>query len=602
MKYRKDIQILRGVAVFIVVLFHLGLGGFQSGFLGVDVFFVISGYLMAVLYNPNKKLEFFKRRALRLLPAYFVVTILMILVSILVVTPNEYNQIFEQSIYADLFASNIGYWMKNSYFSKSEFNLLLHLWSLGVEIQFYLILPILVYFFLKHSSFLWLITISSMSACLVIVEVSPKTSFFMTPFRLWEFLIGYGVAKYFSNNGNIQSTIKKQIVGSVFFFIILAIPLFKVDGQTLSILAGHPALYALLITVSTGFVLAYGLLTHIEKSLIANFFETIGKYSYSIYLVHFPVIMLYLYHPFSGTNLQVDGSTDLVILFFIITGLSIASYHLIEVRLTNNRRIFVILFAMPIAIITTSTLGRDIQKLRYSDAEFKTFNAFRDRSTYRCGKMFRVLNPGSITCEIKRINTSKDGGVLLVGNSHADSIKSVFADVAESRGLKLYFLVPNNPLMSGSHISVNRVIIEAKQHNVRHIVLHYSLNAISASVIAALAKKAGENDIDVSFIMPVPVWGKHIPKSLWENLKDNKPLPIQTKKDYLDATNALRESLKGLKLENFMYYEVYGYFCNDECIVVSADGRPLYFDYGHLTLTGSSRLSELFNIVLFGYR
>jgi len=129
MRYRKDIQILRGIAVLLVVLYHLGIGGFNSGFLGVDVFFVISGFLMAVLYDQNKKMEFFKKRSLRLLPAYFVTIAATVVASILIVTPNEYNQVVEQSVYADLFASNIGYWMQNSYFSRSEFNPLLHLWS-----------------------------------------------------------------------------------------------------------------------------------------------------------------------------------------------------------------------------------------------------------------------------------------------------------------------------------------------------------------------------------------------------------------------------------------------------------------------------------------
>ncbi|MCI5158941.1 MAG: acyltransferase, partial [Candidatus Electrothrix sp. AUS1_2] len=273
------------------MLFHLGLGGFQNGFLGVDVFFVVSGYLMAVLYDPDKKKNFFSRRALRLLPAYFVVTLLVIIVSTFTVTPNESKQVLEQSVYASLFASNIGFLLQDSYFSKSQFSPLLHLWSLGVEIQFFLVIPILVYFFQKHSSFLWLIALSSLGACFVIVELSPNASFFMMPMRLWEFLIGYGAAKYFSVDGNIQTATKKQFIGSIFFFVILSIPIFKVDGQAFSILTGHPGIHALLITVSTGFVLACGLPKQLENSYIGSLLEVIGNYSYSIYLVHFPAIV-----------------------------------------------------------------------------------------------------------------------------------------------------------------------------------------------------------------------------------------------------------------------------------------------------------------------
>ena len=135
MIYRKDIQILRGISVMLVVLFHLGFTLFQSGFLGVDVFFVISGFLMAILYSHDNKKEFFARRAKRLLPTYFIITLLTVCSAIFMVTPNEYAQVFSQSIYASSFSSNIGFWLQNSYFSKAEFNPLLHLWSLGVTIK-----------------------------------------------------------------------------------------------------------------------------------------------------------------------------------------------------------------------------------------------------------------------------------------------------------------------------------------------------------------------------------------------------------------------------------------------------------------------------------
>jgi len=151
MTYRKDIQILRGFAVLIVLLYHFGVPGFKNGFLGVDIFFVISGYLMAALYTPNKKIDFFKRRILRLFPAYFIVIIITLLLSIFILDPHEYRQAVVQGNYASLFVSNIGFWSNASYFSKEYFNIFLHLWSLGVEVQFYLIIPI-VFFYVKKNT------------------------------------------------------------------------------------------------------------------------------------------------------------------------------------------------------------------------------------------------------------------------------------------------------------------------------------------------------------------------------------------------------------------------------------------------------------------
>ncbi|MEM6988200.1 MAG: acyltransferase, partial [Pseudomonadota bacterium] len=212
MNYRIDIQILRGVSVLLVVLFHFGFSAAQSGFLGVDVFFVISGFLMAVLYKQSDILGFFTRRAKRLLPPYFVVIAATLCASFLFVTRNESAQVVTQAWFGTFYLSNIGFWMQNSYFSKAEFNPLLHLWSLGVEIQFYLCIPILVWFFNKWKLLLPLFLALSLALCLVMLGISGKTSFFMMPLRTWEFLLGFGTALYLCKNGNTLSD-RRQLWG-----------------------------------------------------------------------------------------------------------------------------------------------------------------------------------------------------------------------------------------------------------------------------------------------------------------------------------------------------------------------------------------------------
>ena len=195
MEYRKDIQILRGVAVLLVVFFHLEIAGFSSGFLGVDVFFVISGYLMAKMYEPSEKMTFFVKRARRLLPAYFAVVLVTVILATFTITPNDYAQVTRQAGFATFLIPNIGFWLENSYFDKAAFVPLLHLWSLGVEIQFYLLVPVLFWIFQKWKAGYVLFLAGSAVLCFIIVGISPKTSFFWLPCRLWQFLIGFGIAR-----------------------------------------------------------------------------------------------------------------------------------------------------------------------------------------------------------------------------------------------------------------------------------------------------------------------------------------------------------------------------------------------------------------------
>lgn len=218
MNYREDIQILRGVSILLVVLYHLGIGIFKSGFLGVDIFFVISGFLMSILYKENNTINFYKRRALRILPAYFVTIIVTLIVvfilAINLITPDDYEQTIEQALYSSLFVPNIAFWLQNSYFDPNLFRPLLHLWSLGVEIQFYLIVPIIFFLVKRSKIFFWLLSIVSISLCFAVTEVSPRTSFFILPFRLWEFMVGYGAARYLTDNGNIKND-SYSLIGSV---------------------------------------------------------------------------------------------------------------------------------------------------------------------------------------------------------------------------------------------------------------------------------------------------------------------------------------------------------------------------------------------------
>ena len=156
MPFRRDLQILKGLSIVLVLCYHLKLPLFPSGYIGVDMFFVISGYLIAMAYNANSNkhtsIEFLIRRARRILPAYLVTLLLTLIVSIFLVNPVELAQLKRSSIYSLLMVPEIGFWMIGTYFVQEHFRPLLHFWYLGVQIQFYIFVPVFIALYRKSSN------------------------------------------------------------------------------------------------------------------------------------------------------------------------------------------------------------------------------------------------------------------------------------------------------------------------------------------------------------------------------------------------------------------------------------------------------------------
>jgi len=573
MNYRADIQILRGLAVLFVVCFHMNFEVARSGFLGVDIFFVVSGFLMAVLYDSREKKLFLMRRAQRLLPAYYAVILVTLVVSFLINTKNETDQVVAQALFGATHTSNIGFWLQNSYFSKSEFNPLLHLWSLSVEIQFYLLIPIFC-------------------LCLFVTGKSPKTSFFMMPLRVWEFLVGYGAAIFFTNHGSVRETAAKW-PGAAGAALLLLIPAINVDGQSLDIVNGHPGLAAIIVTLATGLVLVYGLPNTVVTSAVGRCFEKLGDYSYSIYLAHFPIIVLYLSAPFAGTVLDISTVQDFAVVFVLIVIASILLHKFVEIRI-KGAGVWKLSGICSLLILLFSLILPVMQKMMLSTEELNIYNAFQDRSTYRCGKLFRITNPDALSCELTGLRRDIQKRLMLVGNSHADSIKTAFSDVARASKMSLHFIVQNDPLMVGG-LPANSVLDVAVSKDIDSIVLHFAPSSVDPEAVISLASMAKRHDIGVIFIDPIPVWSENIPQMLHQILKGQRSSAlVKTRQEYYLENSDLYEWISGTTLNNFKRVPTVDYFCQPQCVYQTTDGIPLYFDSGHLTLTGSYILKDLF--------
>lgn len=577
-----------------VVLFHLKFDFFRNGYLGVDIFFVISGYLMALVYDQGSPTGFFRRRFKRLIPAYIALIGLVVLASSIRTVPVDFDQIKSQSLFALFGISNVGFWDANTYFASVGFNPLLNLWSLGVEIQYYLIVPLLLPLLRKSTLLLAIVFLVSIGAAFYVTSISPKTSFFWLPFRVWEFLLGAIAAWYFSG-GTAKA---RGAISSLFLVAALLLPLgFPLREDALDIVRGHPGLAALAVSALTALILSRKLHhSFSDETMLGSVFVTLGKYSYSIYLVHFPVIVLVNYVPFGGTRLGYENFVGLVSIVALTALLSGALYHGVETikdRDGFGRRFLLVSLFSFAAVIGGVTLNAS----RFDVGTHKIFAAGTDRDTYRCGKVYRLLNPGGHLCNLS--NNSSDNKVLLIGNSHADSIKYVFEEELQKYDIDTYFYVTNEPLM-GSLVTPELVLEDVRRRNIRAVVLHYFPGFYAdpsyVSNLTALVLGLSNAGVDLYLISPVPAYDHHVPKKLYESkLNGGDTFEGMTLDRYFARNENFFNVIEQPDLQTVEVLLSHTQLCPDDECLVTEKGKPLYFDQAHLTLTGAGLLRPLFN-------
>ena len=585
---RADIQILRAFAVIAVVAFHFKIPGFGNGFLGVDVFFVISGYLMAQMYKKGDAKAFYLRRAKRLFPAYFFTITVTMLLALLIAVSSDFGQVLEQSKAALLLIPNLYFWSQDSYFSTNHFNPLLHLWSIGVEFQFYLLVPF-VYWLRNRWISIRILGLSSLLACILILGISPKTSFFLTPFRFWEFITGFLVFRFNDDKRQVGNT-SKEIIALLLLLALIGITFFPTDGFSLSFVSGHPGIASIIVTIGTALFIRSNF--NFKPNFLNKSLYVIGNYSYSIYLVHFPILVFYFYKPFNGTVVENPTFQSLLIGFLLLAVSAWILHNYVEKR---YRSVSLGLKHIAILGITLSLLIPTINLFKfqsYSKIEKNISSAYFDRATYRCGKLFRVLNPTKSICR----TTSKAGNdsVLLLGNSHADSIKEIFASEAQRQRITSYFWVQNNPLM-GSNPNISEVVDTVKQNGIKAVFFHYSVGAVEEKILNRVIKEFDSAGVKFVILGPVPTWNHKVPERMWQYKEDLVNLDLNQSYDqFLDLNlRALTELTDAVSKFKVPYFDLAAKLCTTNCRYKSDDGHPFYWDEGHLTLTGAKVLGPV---------
>jgi peptidoglycan/LPS O-acetylase OafA/YrhL len=336
-KYRPEIDGLRAVAVLPVVFFHAGIGFFRGGFVGVDVFFVLSGYLITSLLvneleNDHFSLfEFYERRARRILPALFCVMLACLIPAWLLLPPHQLKDFSQSLVAVSGFGSNILFWLESGYFEPAaELKPLLHTWSLAVEEQYYLLFPIIVVVAWRPGRWFLMGLLAVMSlASIVLAQWSslhdPAANFYLLPTRAWELLAGALTALYRPPDRSADhdsSRLHRNDAWPVIGLGLVFASVFLFDERT-----PFPSLWGLFPVLGTVLVLIFARSdAGVGRWLASPVFLSIGLASYSLYLWHQPLLAFLRVH--SGQS-SLD-TTTIAGYLLLSAALAALSYRYVE--------------------------------------------------------------------------------------------------------------------------------------------------------------------------------------------------------------------------------------------------------------------------------
>lgn len=292
--FRHDINFMRAIAVALVVLYHFGVPQVRGGFIGVDVFFVISGYLMTgIIVGGIRKgsfslMSFYVARARRIVPALASVVAVVMACGWFLLNPGDYKRLGLSGAAALTFVSNMLFWRTTDYFNDNASELFLHTWSLSVEWQFYLAFPLLILGFRRITTsdpalrtMLWVVGAVSLALAVVAAPSFPSLAFYGLPTRAWEMIVGGLVCLYAGRRPGKRAS-------HVLFWVALASILYSATAFSSSM--AWPGAWALVPTIATATIL----LLHRDDPLMRMApLQAAGSLSYSIYLWHWPAMLLF---------------------------------------------------------------------------------------------------------------------------------------------------------------------------------------------------------------------------------------------------------------------------------------------------------------------
>lgn len=625
--YRSDIDGLRAVAVLSVIFFHINPLFLPGGFVGVDIFFVISGFLItSLVYQDliNQKFclkAFYLKRIRRIFPVLLLILVATSIISFFILTPEHLYAYAKTLLVQPLSLQNFVFLSEGEYFLKSDSKPLLHTWSLAVEEQFYLFWPVLLYFLIHLRPLFFLsilvsLLLASFSLNLVFSSSPEMIAFYLLPTRAWELAVGGLTAialLYFQKNKKIVSS--NGLMNLLpFIGVLLLLGSFIFLNSKMQF-PGYVALIPVLGTVCILF--SFPTWHSLVKQILASKWTVkIGLISYSLYLWHWPILAFL-------TQLEIDKTTWYMV-FVILTLcfiLSAASYRwlerpIIEKKLFQSNRsllTFVLSLVVLLMVFSVHILTSKGASYRYDGLTAAYLGAMFDSQKNRCGPVFRVLHPKTPVCELSATPSElkKSQKVLLWGNSHADMWSQALISLAEKN---------NDVLLLNARNCRATVSASECKATIPQSVFQYVLeNKISDVIFASswpglfqtnttdyeheLSQIVGQlqaKNIRVWLLVDIPVAQALDPllayrKNPQQPQAGSIPLQEYQAKSY-DAELAFYQSLAAQYQQVFILNPKDVFCDNQRCWSAHAD-QVWYRDSGHVSNTGALKAIAVFEPV-----
>ena len=623
--YREDIDWLRAIAVLAVVAFHFEAPAVFGGFVGVDIFFVISGYLITAIVADELKKDtfsfarFYERRVRRLMPALYLLVVLTAIPSFQYLLTSERAEFFRSVAAVVTFTSNFFFWFQTGYFDHAAVEKpLLHTWSLAVEEQFYLALPLMLWVVwrfardrrLAIAMVLAALSIASFGLSIWLMKTGRSANaFFMTPPRAWEFLIGGLVAS--PSLPVLRHALVRQIARGI-ALVVIAIPIFSLRQGP-----GFPGFNALAPCIGAALFIWSGIgVPTLRRSVYAplNVVRFFGRISYSLYLWHWP---LFTFARFAKDSLVLDA-TDKLVLFALTVLLSYLSWRYVEQpfrhRTMAPTRAAAFRFAgvASVVLLAGSALGVAASRTP-SDADhealaLESYSAYQSDALYRVGTCFKF--DGSAFDDSCLALTGGKSNWLLWGDSLAAHYflglrKAIDPEKINILQATQAACMPTLDAAAPGHAGCHgfrtqmEVFFRARKPDLVIMSadwLEYARGGRFDAMIADLRATVSRlNGLGIAVVVlgPAVQFKARLPSMLMRaHLRQIEPRP----EDFaLPAIFSFDQAMKAALPDQakFSYISVVDTICPArQCPLTLPGGVPLSWDHAHLTAEGSAYVME----------